>query len=115
MKSKKSKLAIASFVLSLVPLVLPTYYALKIIARPPGGGGLLIMPTGPVWAFIITFIGSTPVAFWFSLLSVVLGIIALVKIKKNQIGGRWLAILGIVISVIIAMIMIVIGFLLGGY
>ena len=40
-----------------------------------------------------------------------LGFIALIKIRKNSLGGKWLAVTGIVISAIIVIVMVIFGFM----
>ncbi len=97
---KKSKLAIASFVLSLLPIIIPIFMLIGV-----GIGSLRIFG----YVFFYTFF----VTFWFSILSIILGVIALIKIKRNNLGGKWLAIAGVVISVLLVITVTIFGFMVG--
>ncbi len=61
------------------------------------------------YVFFYTFF----VTFWFSILSIILGVIALIKIKRNNLGGKWLAIAGVVISVLLVITVTIFGFMVG--
>ena len=88
---KKSKLAIASFVLSFIPIVIPILIILGVLifGRPDGAiisiGRLF---TAGSYLLFMSFLGI----FWFEIIPIILGIIALVKIKKNQLEGKGLAV-----------------------
>ena len=104
---KKSKLAITSFVLSLMPIVIPFFgMFLAIISRLEEAtsvnlGAFLYLP------FIALFI-----TWWFSVISIILGIIAILKIKKYHLGGKGLAIAGIILSAIVVVVVLVVGYVL---
>ena len=109
---KKSKLAIASFVLSFIPIVIPLLVILgvMIFGRPPGSTisiGRLF--TAGSYLLFMSFLGT----FWFEIIPIILGIIALVKIKKNQLEGKGLAVAGIVISALSIIIVLVFGLVVG--
>ncbi len=109
---KKSKLAIVSFVLSLIPIVIPILLVLQtlIFSRPPGATAKI----GRVVAlFGITFFYTTFVTFWLAILSIILGIAALIKIKKNNLEGRWFAIVGMILSVITVIMLVIFSFMIG--
>jgi len=90
----KSKLAIASFVLPFVHIMLPFLFILfMIIFRNPTGstnintGGFILIST-------IAFVGT----WWISGLALILGIVALVKIKRHNLEGKGFAITGIIMG-----------------
>ena len=87
---KKSKLAIASFILSLLPIIIPILILGAVVIDDAFNPS-----TGQVFSYVFFL------TFGFAILAVILGIIALVKIKKNNFGGKWFAITGIFISVIL--------------
>ena len=99
---KKSRLAIASFVLSLIPIIsfmLPILLT-RIITTNNTQLSKIIDFT---FYIILDFISLT---FLFLIASIILGIVALIKIKRNKLKGRGFAIAGIIISVISAMMYI---------
>ena len=99
---RKSRLAIVSFILSLLLTFVPSYSILgRVIVY-----GTFNLPFG------YGFINIELLTFGFAILAIVLGIIALIKIKRNNLEGKWLAVTGIVVSVIlivVAMIVFVSG------
>jgi len=81
----KSKLAITSFVLGLVPLII---YSILLLFR-----SFLSYPLN--FFFMLTLIFSIS-----SLVGLILGIISLFVIRQNKIEGTWFAILGILFSIL---------------
>ncbi|MEK7552534.1 MAG: DUF4190 domain-containing protein [Patescibacteria group bacterium] len=95
---KKSKLAIASFVLSLLPIILPVLLLFWTLVNSPE------TPIKAIGVLLILFFYTSFFTFWFSVLAIILGIIALVKIKRNNLGGKWLVITNMIISVAVVII-----------
>ncbi len=86
----KSKLAIISFILGLISLIsLPLWNAQvgTIIS-------LLMILSGPI--------------------GLILGIVSIFIIKRNNLEGMWFAILGILFSLISIVVMLIIGLGIGG-
>ncbi|MFH1170222.1 MAG: DUF4190 domain-containing protein [Candidatus Vogelbacteria bacterium] len=95
---KKSKLAVASFVLSLIPIIIPVLLSLI---------PLILAGQLSSFFFFVYFSVTIFVTFWLAIPAIALGIIALIKIKRNNnIGGKWLAIAGIIISVALVIFVI---------
>ena len=96
----KSKLAITSFILSLLPIIfLLTFFIIRVLSFGEVYLNLLWIVDGLIF---FSF-------FWIviSFLSFVLGIIALFYIRKNNLGGKKFAVAGTVISATIFLIVIV--------
>lgn len=110
---KKSKLAIASFILSLIPIIV----AIKLVWTVSGpttvtiGDGTQVVNLLDGWnifgAFILAFIYSSIMTFWVGIFAIILGIIALVKVKRNNLKGKGFAVAGIVISLIPAIFWVI--------
>ena len=114
---KKSKLAIVTFIFSIVPIVLPLLILLV---------GLIL---GIIWRnrgdFELLFYSSVAVLFvlhlfkflWLILaiiiLAIVLGVIAVIRINRYNLGGKRLAIASIVINIIYLLIVIVMILIFG--
>src|SRR3989344_6402644 len=117
---RKSKLAIASFILSLMPIVLSLLFLLLTLITAPGtpiqtvtpleivdgevvGGGEVI-DTGEtvsisdikvsrlLGTFGFIFFGFLPLTSLSLIISIILGITALIRVRKYNLEGRWLAI-----------------------
>ena len=115
---KKSKLAIASFVLSLIPVTVAITLAVSLsgFTNVTMGDGTqttvrLLKGSTILSAFKLAFVYSSIMTFWIGILAVVLGIVALIKIKGNNFRGKWLAIAGMVIGVIPLIIWLVLSIL----
>jgi|SRR3989344_4471299 len=96
----KSKLAITSFILSLIPIVFLLFF---FIIRTLSLGESIYL--GLLWIIDALFFFSV---FWIliSIFSFVLGIISLSKIKKENLDGKGFAVAGIFISSVILIIII---------
>ena len=147
---KKSKLAIASFILAFMPIIIPLLFLLWMLItalvipvqtgetpiqtvepleivdeKVVGGEGIkdIDKTTVPIaditisrifGGFAFIFFGSLIFTSLFSIVAIVLGIIALIKIKRSNREGRWLAIAGIAISIIFIIMLIVFYIYTGG-
>jgi hypothetical protein len=138
---KRSRLAIVSFILALLPIVIPIVLLIGAVVTTIGApiqvvepveivdgevvGGGKIKDTGETFSleglsfesfvvgfvgvYIYIFVGLVPFVGWlFAIPSIIFGIVALFKIKENNLGGKWLAVSGIVISVILSILFVVI-------
>ena len=99
---KKSKLAIASFVLSLIPIIAYILFLLSAIITPADTKLFKIIEL-----IQIILLGFIYLSYYILIASIVLGIIALVKIRNNNLGGKWLAIIGIILSTIFVLTFII--------
>lgn len=88
-------MAVWSFIISLVPMSWPVWYYIR------NGGN-----------FVNNFIGvlflSSIVTFWIGIIAIILGIVALVTIRKHNLEGKRYAIAGIVVGLTPAIIGIVV-------
>ena len=110
---EKSKSAIWSFILSLIPMIWPIWYILRRIGKPT----TIIMSDGTqttvqlyntlpkiISAFAGVVVLTSVITFWIGIIAIILGIVALIKIKKYNLRGKWFAIAGIIIGSIPAII-----------
>lgn len=111
----RSKLAVSSLVLSLIPILGAIWFMVS-VAGPTtvidGDGvattvNLLDGPNGFGGALILSLVYSLLITFWIGILAIIFGIVALVKIKKYDLEGKWLAISGIIVSLLPVVIWIV--------
>src|SRR3989344_1661045 len=114
---RKNKCAIASFVLSFMPIIIPFLLLLWTLITFPGtpiqavepleivdgeivGGGEIkdtgetaslkgITISGLFGTFGYIFFGYLPLTSLFSIISIVFGIVALIKVKRNNEEGKW--------------------------
>lgn len=126
---KKSKLAVVSFILSLLPIILPVVVTIGVIVTSSGApimvqepleivdgevvGGGEVKNTGKTisseYISFGSFIGGITYIFVYGLFfapiflipAIIVGVIALIRIRENNLGGKWLAFLGLTISVIL--------------
>lgn len=92
---KKSKLAIASFVLSLIPIIAYILFLLSAIITPADTKLFKIIEL-----IQIILLGFIYLSYYILIASIVLGIVALANIKRDKLTGRGFAIAGVAISVI---------------
>ena len=109
----KSKLAIASFILSLMPTIIPILFILKALTiGRPEGATISIERLFSVGGMILV-LAIAGLSFLY-IISIILGVIALVKIRTNQLEGKWFAIAGIFISIGVLMFGLIIYFIRRG-
>ena len=106
----KSKLAITSFILSLTPIIITVFILLGLMIIGPGTPS----PSRIIATFFFAFFGFLPFYSLFLIASIVLGIIALKKIKKSNLEGRRFAIVGISLSALFIITFIVFFILTNG-
>src|SRR3989344_8964781 len=118
----KSKLAVWSFVLSLLPIVIPIIFLFWTLVNLQGNSitvenkGITVEGqtkeigdvvsfsiidlgvSGILSVFAYIFLGFAVFTSLFSIVAIVLGIIGLIKIKKNNLEGKWLAVTGIIVG-----------------
>ncbi len=139
---KKSKLAIASFILSFMPIIVPFLLLLDTVITFPGtpigtvepleivdgeivGGGEIkdtgetaslkgITISGLFASFGYILFGLLPFTSLFLVISIILGTIALIKVKRNNVEGKWFAIAGIAMSIILIIMFITFYIYSGG-
>jgi len=98
---QKSKLAIVCFVLSLLPIVIPILLLSWTIITMPGDINIRAITGGFSYIFFSIILYMS---FWFTVPSIILGVVSLVKIKKNKLKGKGFAIAGLIISTIFVII-----------
>ncbi len=103
MKNKRSRLAVSSFIWSLLPIILPVTIVLIALIFTDFMNDI---GTDHFVSFlgIVAYYSFVIIGIWSSILSIILGVIALFRIKKNNLDGKYFAIGGIVISLIMLVI-----------
>ena len=94
---RKSKLAIVSFILSMIQIVIPILIVIRDLIIEGSMHNLSKVE------YLLFYLMSS--AYFLAPIAIILGIVALVEIKKKSLEGKWLAIAGIAISATLAMIM----------
>lgn len=96
---KKSRLAISAFVISIISIIIPVIWFIPLLSSSRIFGGSFMGSFGLGWLLLGPLVFMLDAIL--SIAGLFMSIISLFKIRKGKLGGKWLAVIALIIFVII--------------